>query len=85
MISRSIDTIELWHVEDLKLRQSILNRLLDVGTIVIIANDESNPQLFLNGIPNPRQLFQMLEQRVIAVKRQRGVVKMDMPMNPPNQ
>ena len=28
-------------------------------------------------LPNPRPLFETLKQRIIAVKRQRGVVKMD--------
>jgi hypothetical protein len=31
----------------------------------------------LKGLPNPRSLFESLKQRVIAVKRQRGVIKMD--------
>ena len=83
LLSRSIDTIELWHVEDLKLHQSFLQRLLDVGQIAIISAEESEPRVFLNGLPNPKQIFRLLEQRIIAVKRQRGVVKMDMPLTPP--
>lgn len=82
LLSRSIDTMELWHVEDLKFHQSLLNRMLDVGTITIISHDDTTPKLSLNGIPNPRRLFQLLEQRVIAVKRQRGVMKIDVPSNP---
>jgi uncharacterized membrane protein YdbT with pleckstrin-like domain len=77
LLGRSIDTMELWHVEDLKFQQSLLNRLLDVGTITVISHDDTTPTLPLYGIPNPRRLFQLLEQRVIAVKRQRGVLKMD--------
>ena len=44
LLSRSIDTIELWHVEDLKLHQSFLQRLLDVGQIAIISAEESEPR-----------------------------------------
>jgi len=33
--------------------------------------------LELHGVPNPRQIFDNLKQRIIAVKRQRGVIKMD--------
>src|SRR5438874_3938258 len=83
LLSRTIDTLELWHVEDLKFHQSFLNRLLDVGTITIISHDDTTPKLYLNGLPNPREIFRQLEQRVIAVKRQRGVVKMDMPPTTP--
>src|SRR5205807_5798026 len=77
LLSRTIDTLELWHVEDLKFYQSFLNRLLDVGTITIISHDDTTPKLYLNGLPNPREIFRQLEQRVIAVQRQRGVVKKD--------
>jgi uncharacterized membrane protein YdbT with pleckstrin-like domain len=85
LLSRTIDTLELWHVEDLKFHQSLLNRMLDVGQITIISRDETTPKLYLNGLPNPRDIFAQLEQRVIAVKRQRGVVKMDMPAEPDHQ
>ena len=78
IFSRRIDTLELWHVDDISFRQSFLNRILGVGNIEIISNDDTTPQLTLKGLPNPRQIFDQLKQRVIAVKRQRGVIKMDM-------
>jgi membrane protein YdbS with pleckstrin-like domain len=77
VLSRNVDTVELWHVEDLRLHQSLLNRMADVGTISITSHDQSLPKLALRGLPKPQELFRMLEQRVIAVKRQRGVMKVD--------
>ena len=77
LLSRSIDTLELWHVEDISFHQSLMDRILGVGTITIISHDDTNPRLEIKSIPKPRPLFDMLKQRVIAVKRQRGVIKMD--------
>jgi uncharacterized membrane protein YdbT with pleckstrin-like domain len=77
LLSKNIDTIELWHVEDLHFHQSLLERLLNLGNITIIAHDDSLPRLELFGLPNPRPIYEMLKQRVIAVKRSRGVIKMD--------
>ena len=77
IFSKSIDTLELWHVDDLKFHQSFLARLFGVGTITVMSNDNTTPQLNLRGLPNVRSLFETLRQRVIAVKRQRGVIKMD--------
>jgi len=77
IFSKSIDTLELWHVDDLSFHQSFLARLFGVGTITVMSNDNTTPQLNLRGLPNPRSLFETLRQRVIAVKRQRGVIKMD--------
>jgi len=77
ILSKRIDTLELWHVEDIRFHQSLLDRVLSVGTITIFSHDETTPELHIEGVPNPRPLFETLKQRVIAVKRQRGVVKMD--------
>ena len=77
LLSKNIDTLELWHVEDIKFHQSLFDRILNTGTITIISHDETTPKLVLRGVPNPRPLFETLKQRVIAVKRQRGVIKMD--------
>jgi membrane protein YdbS with pleckstrin-like domain len=77
LLSRTIDTLELWHVEDIKFHQSLMDRILGVGTITIYSNDATNPQLPLRSLPNPRATFESIKQRVIAVKRQRGVLKLD--------
>ena len=77
LLSKQIDTIELWHVEDISLHQSLTDRILGTGNITVVSHDETNPRLELIGVPNPRPLFEMMKQRIIAVKRQRGVIKMD--------
>ena len=78
LFSRKIDTLELWHVEDISFFQSFFDRMMGCGDIKIISHDETTPQLLLKGLPEPRTIFDNLKQRIIAVKRQRGVIKMDM-------
>jgi membrane protein YdbS with pleckstrin-like domain len=77
ILTKRIDTMELWHVEDIKFEQGLMDRIMNVGSIIVLSNDKSSPRLELHGIPNPRAIFDQLKQRVIAVKRQRGVIKMD--------
>jgi membrane protein YdbS with pleckstrin-like domain len=77
LLSRNIDTLELWHVDDISFRQSLMDRILKVGTIIIASKDSTTPELHLQSLPDPRRVFESLKQRVIAVKRQRGVIKMD--------
>lgn len=77
LLSKSIDTLELWHVEDIAFRQSLSDRILGVGTIIVLSHDDTMPQLEMKGLPDPRRLFDLLKQRVISVKRQRGVLKID--------
>lgn len=77
LLSKTIDTMELWHVDDLKFQQSLIERILRVGTITIQATDQTTPSLPLRGLPHPRDIFDSLKARVIAIKRTRGVIKMD--------
>ncbi len=77
LLSRNIDTLELWHVEDLRFHQSLWSRLLGVGTITVLSKHPTTPMLVIPSIPNSQALFKTLEQRVIAVKRQAGVIKVD--------
>jgi membrane protein YdbS with pleckstrin-like domain len=77
LLGKTIDTTELWHVDDIRFNQSIVERLLGVGTITIFASDQTTPSLPLRGIPKPREIFDALKARVIAIKRSRGVIKMD--------
>lgn len=77
LLSKRIDTIELWHVDDVQMIQSITDRILGVGTINVHSNDATSPVLPLRSLPEPRKLYDAIKQRVIAVKRQRGVMKFD--------
>ena len=77
ILKKRIDTMELWHVDDIKFEQGLVDRMFNVGQIIVLSNDKTTPRLELEGLPNPRAIFDQLKQRVIAVKRQRGVIKMD--------
>ncbi len=76
-IWKKYDTIELWHVEDVQLNLNPFERMLNVGTIRILSHDETNPLLRLEALHNPKHLMETLKTRIIAVKRQRGVLKID--------
>lgn len=78
LIFKRLDTLELWHVDDLSLAQGPLDRIFNVGTITVVSNDATTPRLELRSLHNPRQLLETLKARIIAVKRQRGVLKMDL-------
>ncbi|MGC4032105.1 MAG: PH domain-containing protein [Tepidisphaeraceae bacterium] len=77
LLFKNFDTIELWHVEDVSLRQSPIDRIFNVGTITVVSHDPTSPRLQLDSIANPRQLLETLKTRIISVKRQRGVIKVD--------
>jgi membrane protein YdbS with pleckstrin-like domain len=78
VLTKKVDTLELWHVDDISFEQGLFERMFGVGTIIVMSHDPTTPKLTLRGIPRPRSIFDSLKQRIIAVKRQRGVIKMDL-------
>jgi membrane protein YdbS with pleckstrin-like domain len=77
IFGKRIDTMELWHVDDINFQQTFLDRILGVGTIHVLSDDQTTPDLNMYGLPNPRPLFEALKQRVVNIKRSRGVIKVD--------
>lgn len=64
VISKSVDSLELWRVLDVKYNQSLLDRILGNGKITLISTDQSDPNLELHGLPNHRELFEKLRDAV---------------------
>ena len=67
----------LWRLFLLWVALAASRTFCTAGKIKIISHDDTTPLLLLRGLPHPRQIFDSLKQRIIAVKRQRGVIKMD--------
>ena len=64
LIARSIGNVQLFRIRDLSLRQSILNRLLGVGDVLVTSTDQSSPFLVIRGVDNPRGVYDMLRDLV---------------------
>lgn len=64
VLSRTVDSLELWRVVDVQYHQTLLDRLLDNGSVVLIGTDQTHPKLELHGLPGHRQLFEKLRDAV---------------------
>lgn len=64
IIARSIDNLQLFRVRDLRLKQSVLGRLLGYGDISVTSTDQSTPHLTIRGVDAPRALYDTLREGV---------------------
>jgi uncharacterized membrane protein YdbT with pleckstrin-like domain len=64
LMSRTIENLQLFRVRDLRLRQSVLGRLLGVGDIGVTSTDQSTPHLTIRGVDQPRALYETLRAGV---------------------
>jgi len=65
ILSREINEIELFRVDDVSVRQNLLQRIFNVGVITVFApHDQTDPRLELLGIENPIEVKEMIRANV---------------------
>lgn len=69
LFKKTIDTLEIIDIEDMQMEQSLWDRLINggVGTVVIHCNDKTHPIIRLEGLENPQQAFESIDE----IRRQR--------------
>ena len=65
ILSRELNEIELVRVDDVAVRQNIIQRIFNVGVITVISpHDQTEPRLELVGIENPIEVKEMIRNNV---------------------
>ena len=78
LVMRRIDNLELWRIKDLQFRQSVLQRMLGIGDLVIVSTDAtSGASLEICGIKGARVLYDQLRDAVDDARQARGVVSVE--------
>lgn len=70
LIGKNIEEIELLRVRDLSVTQSVMDRMLGIGTLTIFSDDASSPQLWFRKIRNAHGVKDALRQ---AVREEKAV------------
>ncbi|CAN5627255.1 hypothetical protein BH10CHL1_BH10CHL1_02460 [soil metagenome] len=73
LVSNNVDEIELIRVHDTEVKQHVGERLLNVGDIVIFADDTTSPELVLNNVQNPIEVREMIRKAVLDERTRRGL------------
>lgn len=72
---KKVDALPLGHVKRVDLKQSFIERLINVGTIEVFAETEdTKPHWLLEGIPNPRPTYEKLRDAVMDLTLRRGII-----------
>lgn len=69
VLSKRIDVVQLWRVRDVVYRQNLMDRILGIAHVEVIAQDATNPDMEIVGMPASRQLFEQLRDS-IEIQRQ---------------
>jgi membrane protein YdbS with pleckstrin-like domain len=67
------DRIEVIDMDDIAFEQSIIDRLVGVGTIRISSSDRSDPVLVISGIENVKEVAGMIDEARLSERMRRGL------------
>ncbi len=81
VLTKTIDEVELYRIKDTQLHQTLIDRMLGLGTIEILSSDETNPTLYLPKISGAPAVREQLRQGVERLRLARGVRELDLAMD----
>jgi uncharacterized membrane protein YdbT with pleckstrin-like domain len=76
LLSKRIDTLELWRVRDVEFRQSLVDRMAGVSSIVVTAHDQAQPAIEIRCSPGDRAVYDRLMAALMLARQQRGVMNL---------
>jgi uncharacterized membrane protein YdbT with pleckstrin-like domain len=78
ILSKDLDSLDYFRINDMELKQSLIERLLGIGTIRLMTNDStSEPELVLYQIPRAREIYKYIQNQIPLAAKQRGAVYME--------
>ncbi len=76
LLSRTIDTHQLWRVRDVQFEQGVAERMLGLATIRVFTSSAEKPDFALRGLGDARKVFDDVKTAVADARRAGNVVGM---------
>jgi hypothetical protein len=76
-ISKRIEEIELYRVNDVALKQSIMERVFGLGDVRLETTDSTTPESQINDVNNPERVKDMVRQAARNERQRRRVLLRD--------
>jgi hypothetical protein len=77
IFDRRVDNIDMFRVIDLKLRRSLIECLLGIGTVRLITKDESSPHFDFVKVHDCRYLYDVIKEAGLEADRLRNVIHLE--------
>ena len=77
IFDRQVDNIDMFRVIDLKLRRSLIECLLGIGTVQLTTKDDSDPHFDFVKVPDCRYLYDVIKEAGLEADKVRNVIHME--------
>ena len=77
VFSKQTDDMELYRIKDITILEPFFLRLFSAGHIVLQTSDRTTPSMTLEGVPNPRELRDLIRKYVESCRDRKRVGEID--------
>ena len=74
LLVKKVDALDIGRVKHVDMKQSLIERMFNVGSIEVYAGDAEEPLLLIEDIPDAPGVYARLRDAVIDLSRRRGVI-----------
>lgn len=77
ILDRRVDNLDMFRVVDLRLRRSLLDCIVGIGTVALIMTDKTDPEFTFEKVRRPRNLYNIIKKASLDADRREGVVHIE--------
>jgi uncharacterized membrane protein YdbT with pleckstrin-like domain len=77
ILDRKVDNIDMFRVVDLKMRRSLLDCILGIGTVVLTTTDKSDPEFVFEKVRYCRDLYDAIKKASLEADHKGSVVHLE--------
>jgi hypothetical protein len=74
LLGKEREDIELIRIQDLDQRQTLGDRMLQIGDVIILSHDSSDPRAVLHNVKDPESVHQLLRRAVLDARKKHGLI-----------
>lgn len=77
LLDRRVDNLDMFRVVDLKLRRSLLDCVLGIGSVTVITTDKTDPEFSFEKIRDSRRLYDAIKKASLDADRRNNIVHIE--------
>jgi membrane protein YdbS with pleckstrin-like domain len=77
IFSRNVDNIDMFRIVDMSMHRSFSDRLVGIGSVVLITSDKTDPQFRFEKVDAPKQLYDIIKKASLDADGKRSVIHLE--------
>jgi hypothetical protein len=77
IFDRKVDNLDMFRVIDLKMRRTVFDVILGIGTVALVTTDKTDPEFVFEKVRDCRLLYDVIKKASLDADRRTGVIHLE--------